>query len=207
MKFVPQYCFAIVGLALLAMQPALAQFPKLDLIVELRQVDDVETTGYTVSTKPSNALLAPQSVLVRNGEKASLSIGKTMTMQWVQSVNSQSASLSAAGATASSNMGGVSHATATMKSGTTIKVHPTWPGKNDAVTVEVEVQSDAVDARTGSELPNQSHSQAATTVSAVLGKWVTIASSGASQSQQPGVYSTAGGSDSRRLLQIRVLAP
>ena len=207
MKFPPKYCFAIAGLVLLAMQPTLAQLPKLDLTIELRQVEDVQNTGYTVSTKPNNSLLAPQSVQVRNGEKASLSIGKTMTMQWVKSVNAQSASLSASGATASSSAGGVSHASTTMKSGTTIKVHPSWPGKKEAVTVDVEVQSDTVEARNGAELQNQSHTQVATTVSASLGQWVTIASTGAGQSQQAGVYSTSGGSDSRSLLQIRVLAP
>ena len=207
MKFPPKYCFVIAGLVLLAMQPTLAQLPKLDLTIELRQVEDVQNTGYTVSTKPHNSLLAPQSVQVRNGEKASLSIGKTMTMQWVQSVNAQSASLSTSSAMASSNTGGVSHAITTMKSGTSIKVHPSWPGKNQAVTVEVEVQSDTVEARNGAELPNQSHTQVATTVSASLGQWVTIASTGAGQSQQAGVYGTSGVSDARRLLQIRVLSP
>lgn len=207
MTLIPNCCLALTGLALLAVQPAMAQLPKRDLTIELRQVTDVETTGYTVSTKSSNSLLLPQSVLVRNGEKASLSIGNTMTMQWVKSVNAQSASLSAPGATASSSMGGVSHALTTMKSGTSIKVHPSWPGAKHAVMVEVEVQSDTVEARSGAELPNQSHSQVVTTVSAALGQWVTIASTGAGQSQPPGVYSTSGASGTRRLLQIRVSAP
>jgi hypothetical protein len=207
MKLIHKYCSTVVGLALLALQPVLAQLPKRDLTIELRQVEDAETTGYSVSTNFKSSVLAPQSVQVRNGEKASLSIGKTMTMQWVKSVNAQSASLSASGATASSSAGGVSHAMTTMKSGTTIKVHPNWTGKIEAVTVEVEVESDTVEARNGAELPNQAHSQVATTVSAALGQWVTIASSGAGPSQQAGVYSSSGRSEPRRLLQIRVSAP
>lgn len=207
MKIFSKYCLAITGLALLTMQPAMAQLPKRDLTIELRQVADVEASGYMVSTKSNHSLLSPQSVLVRNGEKASLSIGNTMTMQWVKSVHAQSASLSASGASASSNTGGVSHALTTMKSGTSIKVHPSWPGAKQAVVVEVEVQSDTVEARSGAELPNQSHSQVVTTVSAALGQWVTIASTGAGQNQPPGVYSTSGASDTRRLLQIRVSAP
>lgn len=207
MKFVAKCCLTIAALTLPVMLPAAAQLPKRDLLIELRQVEELETTGYSVGTKPNNPLLAPQSVLVRNGEKASLSIGKTLTMQWVNSASAQSASLAASGATASSNAGGVSHAVTTMKAGTLIKVHPSWPGKNSAVTVEVEVQLDAVEARSGTELPNQSHSQVATTVSAALGQWVTIASSGVGQRPQPGVYGTAGGNDARRLLQLRVLAP
>lgn len=75
------------------------------------------------------------------------------------------------------------------------------------VTVEVEVQTHTVDARNGSELPNQSNSEVITTVSAPLGQWVTIASTGTAQNQQPGVYSSSALSDAKRLLQIRVLAP
>ncbi|WP_300083483.1 hypothetical protein [Rhodoferax sp.] len=185
----------------------MAQLPKRDLTVELRQVEEVASTGYTVSTKSNVPVLSPQSVQVRNGEKASLSIGKTMTMQWVQSVQAQNASLAASGVAVSSNSGGVKHAITTMKSGQSIKVHPSWPGAKKMVTVEVEVQTNTVDARNGSELPNQSNSEVITTVSAPLGQWVTIASTGTAQNQQPGVYSSSAVSDAKRLLQIRVLAP
>jgi hypothetical protein len=198
---------AIFSLTLIAMQSALAQLPKIDLTVELRQVEENVSTGFTVSTKSSNAQFLPQSVQVQNGEKASLNIGKTMSLQWVRSAQAQSASLSASGAMASSNSVGVRHAVTTMKSGQSIKVHPSWPGPKQIVTVEVEVQTNTVDDRNGSALTNQSNSEVATTVSAPLGQWVTIASTGTAQNQQPGVYSSSAVSDAKRLLQIRVLAP
>ena len=128
MKLFRNNSVAIVCLALIAMQSALAQLPKRDLTIELRQVEEVESAGYTVSTKSSAPLLSSQSVQVRNGEKASLSVGQTMTLQWVKSAQAQSASLTASGATASSNSGGVSHGIMTMKSGQSFKVHPSWPG-------------------------------------------------------------------------------
>ncbi len=195
------------GLSLLAMHSVLAQAPKQDLTIELRQVEDVVVTGYTVSTKSSNFLLSPQSVRVRNGEKASLSMGKTMTVQWLQSAQAQGASLSAPGTSASSNSGAVTHAMTNIKSGQLIHLHPSWPGAKQAVTVDVELESDTVDDRTGAEPPSQSHQRVVTTVSAPLGQWATIASSGAGNSQQAGVYGTAAASEPRRLLQIRVLAP
>jgi hypothetical protein len=89
---------AIATLTLIAMQSALAQLPKRDLTVELRQVEDVQSAGYTVSTKSHSPLLLSQSVQVRNGEKASLSVGQTITLQWVKSAQAQSASLTASGA-------------------------------------------------------------------------------------------------------------
>jgi hypothetical protein len=198
---------AIASLLLIAMQCALAQLPKRDLTIELRQVEEAQSAGYTVSTKSSTPLLLPQSVQVRNGEKASLNVSQTMTLQWVKSVQAQSASLTASGTTASSNYGGVSHGIMTMKSGQTFKVHPSWPGPKQMATIAVEVESDTVEGRNGAELPNQSHSEFVTTVTAAFGQWVTIATTGAGQSQQLGVYSTNSVSEAKRFLQIRVVAP
>jgi len=92
-----------------------------------------------------------------------------------------------------------------MDAGQSIKVHPRWPGAKQSVTVDIEVQSASIEARVGEELPEQSRSQAATTVSAPLGQWVTIASTGSSP--QRGLYSSEATNDTRRLLQIRVLTP
>jgi hypothetical protein len=185
--------------------PVLAQLPKRDLTVELRQVEEGGSSGYSVSTESRNPLLEEQHVQVRNGEKASLSMGKSMPMQWVQSVTAQSATLATDGASASSSGGGVTNAVTWMDAGQSIKVHPRWPGGKQLVTVDIEMQSASVGERTGAELPDQSRSQVATTVSAPLGQWVTIASTG-SRPQQ-GVYGSEATSNTRRLLQIRVLAP
>lgn len=196
---------AFVGLLILAALPALAQLPKRDLIVEVREVNLGEGAAFTVGTQASKGLLAPQQVRVRNGEKAGLSVGRSMPMQWIASASAQSSTLSSAGVSAGSNDASVTHAVTWMDSGQEIKVQPRWPGAQQLVTVEIEVQSASVEARTGTELPDQSRSQFATTVSAPLGQWVSIAFTG--KSPQSGVYASEADSDPRRLLQIRVLAP
>ena len=183
----------------------------LDLTVELRQVkegqedeDNPQTSSgaYTVGAANRAVDFAPQQVRVRNGEKASLQINQSMPMQWVQKIESQSATLSAASASASSNSGGVTQAVTWMESGQSLTVTPHWPGGKLPVKIEIEVQSSAVDERTSSDLPATQRQRFTSTVSAPLNRWVTIASSG--KPARAGSYSSAGGSDGRRLTQIRV---
>lgn len=183
----------------------------LDLTLELRQVkegqedeDNPETRSgaYTVGTANRAVDFAPQQVRVRNGEKASLQINQSMPMQWVQKIESQSATLSAAGASASSQSGGVTQAVTWMESGQSLTVTPHWPGGKLPVKIEIEVQSSAVDERTSSDLPATQRQRFTSTISAPLNRWVTIASSG--KPAQAGSYSSAGSSDGRRLTQIRV---
>jgi hypothetical protein len=191
----------VVSLAALTVQ---AQLPQRDLTVELRQTDE-GGAGYVVGTQPRVPLLAPQQVQVRNGARASLSCGQAMPMQWVQSAAAHSASLAASGVSAGSRGGAVTQALTWLEAGQKLTVKPSWPGGKRAATVEVEVQSARVEARTGAELPAQKRSQVATTVSAPLGQWVTIAITGSSP--QPGVYSSEAANEPRRLLQLRVTAP
>jgi len=199
---------ALAGLLLLSSLPALAapvQLPQRDLIVEVREVEVGEGAAYTVGTQADKALLAPQHVRVRNGEKASLSMGQSMPMQWVQSVSAQSSALSAAGVSASNNTGSVTQAVTWMNSAQRINVQPRWPGAKQMVTVAIQVQSTSVAPRMAGELPEQSQSQLDTSVSAPLGQWVTIAFTG--NTPATGSYGSDSASDPRRLLQIRVLAP
>lgn len=192
---------------------ALAEPPKTDLTVELRQVkegfeeqDGPRSSGgtYTAGTANRAATFAPQQVRVRNGEKASLQINQSMPLQWVQKIESQSATLSAISASASSNSGGVTQAVTWMESGQSLIVTPHWPGGKYAVKLEIEVQSSAVDERTSSDLPATARQRFSTTVSAPLRQWVTIATSGSAA--KPGSYSSSGSSEGRRLVQIRVLS-
>jgi hypothetical protein len=184
---------------------AQAALPKLDLTVELRQVEDAGRAGFTAGTQKPKPLLIQQQAQVRNGEKASLSMGQSVPMQWTQSVSTQNSSLAAGGATAGSSGGAVTQALNWLDAGQAITVQPRWGGAKQPVVVEIEVRSSSVGARTGTELPTQSRSQLATTVTLPLGQWVTIASSGSAA--QPGVISSEAANESRRLLQIRVLAP
>lgn len=195
-----KFSASIGVLALLAVVPALAQLPHRDLTVELRQV--AEGDGYSVSTQSSDALMDLQSIKVRNGEKASLSLSKSIPMQWTSSVTAQSTSLAASGAAAGNTESGVKNAIVWMDASQSIKVQPRWPGGNQPAIVEIEVQSASVKPRTGTELPDQSRSQLTTTVSAPLGKWVNIGSSG--NTPKAGVYSSQATVNNRRVLQIRV---
>ncbi len=201
---------AALALACLLPTVALAEAPKRDLTIELRQVKeghegaDAPGGAYTVGTAPRGTEWAPQQVRVRSGEKASLRLNQSMPMQWVQKIESQSATLSAAGTSASSNAGGVTQAVTWMESGQSLTVTPHWAGGKRPVKLEIELQAAAVDERTSSDLPATNRQQLSTTVTAPLQQWVTIASTGASA--KPGSYSSAGSSNTRMLMQIRVTA-
>jgi hypothetical protein len=198
--------WTVAGLVCLLPLAALAELPRRDLTVELRQVQEGEESGgYSVGMAPREPTLAPQQVRVRNGEKARLQMTQSMPVLWAQKVEGQTSSLSVGGATASSSGGGVTQAVTWMEAGQSLAVTPRWPGgKQPArVEVEVEVQTAAVDERTGSELPATGRQQLVTTVTAPLRQWVTIATSGSAA--QPGVYSSTANASRRRLLQIRVL--
>jgi hypothetical protein len=196
----------LLGLALfvvLSALPAQAELPKRDLVVELRQVEDAG--GVTVSTQSREPLLTPQQIRVRNGAKASLRLEQALPMQWLKAASAQTESLSGSGVTSRSSGGSVVNEVTWMEAGQSLSVQPRWPGGKQAVTVDIEVQAAAVGDRLGAELPTQSRSQTATTVSAPLGQWVTIATTGSSPAR--GVYSSEATSESRRLMQLRVLAP
>jgi len=195
----------LVALALLVALPVRAQLPARDLTVELRQIEEGSTGGYTTGTRPQAALLAPQQMLVRNGSKASFSLGQTIPLQWVQSVSSTTSTLSVMGADASSRGGGVSQALVWMDAGQSLAFKPRWPGGKQPATIEVEMQSASMEPRPGNELPAQTRSQLVTTVGAPLGQWVTIAITGSSQAK--GSYNSARAAESRRLLQLRVSLP
>jgi hypothetical protein len=184
---------AALLLGLLTLGPARAELPRRDLLVELRQIDE-GGAGYVVGTQPQAALLAPQQVQVRNGAKASLKLGQAMPVQWVQSA--------ATGPLGS----GVKQKVSWFEAGQSLSVQPRWPGGKQPVTLDVEVQSASVQEQAGgAALPVQARSQLVTTVSAPLGQWVTVASTGAAP--QPGVYGSQAAAQTRRLLQLRVLAP
>ncbi len=196
-----------VCLSVMIALPALsasAPLPKRNLTVELRQIEEGDSSGYVVGTKARDALMVEQLVSVRNGEKATLVMSKAMPLQWLQSVSVQSAMLAASGASASSAGGGVNNAVVWMQAGQSITVQPRWPGGTQPASVEIDVQTANVSHRNGTELPDQSNSRLTTTVELPLCQWATIAISGSRP--QPGVYSSQSSSNNRHLLQIRVLA-
>ena len=203
------FALALLGFAQMAVHAAQ---PSGDLTIELRQIKEGQEdtdgagpsgSGFSVSTAPRAVDFAPQQVRVRNGEKASLHFNQSMPLQWVQKIESQSATLSAPGASASSASGGVTQAVTWMEAGQSMTVTPHWPGGRQAAKLDIDVQSSAVDERTSSDLPATTRQHFTSTVSAPLRQWITIATTG--NAAKPGSYSSSGSMDGRRLIQIRVL--
>jgi len=200
--------FATFALACLLPAAALAEAPKRDLSIELRQVregqENTDSAGgaYTVGTAPRGADFAPQQVRVRNGEKAILAMNQSMPMQWVQKIESQSATLTHRGSAARGNSGGITTAATWMESGQNLTVTAHWAGGKQPAKLDIEMLAAVVDERTSSDLPATSRQRVSTTITAPLQQWITIASSG--KPARPGSYSSTGSSEGRTLVQIRV---
>ena len=205
----PRVLLVLLSLSTL---PALAQLPQRDLQVSLRQVE--ESSGAVVISTQTRPLFESQQIQVRNGSQASLSVGQSLPMQWVQAVLALPAAHQAPAPAATQPMpnqrnGGVVSQLTWLHAGQRLTVLPRWPGGKKEVLIDVEVQSSQVDARTGPELPAQSHNQVSTRLSAPLGQWVTLAVTGKSTpgGASYGTYGSEAATEPRRLLQLRVTAP
>jgi hypothetical protein len=192
MKRVTRFSFFLAVLAASALVRAAP--PERDLLLEVRQIEE-GSSGYVVSTRPQAPMLPPQQVQVRNGREARIRYAQSIPLQWVQAVQAAGPMTGA----------GVKQGLVWLQAGQSLVLRPRWPGGQQAATVEVEMQTAAVEARPGAELPTQQRSELATTVRAPLGQWVTIARSG--QVAPQGSYSSEAASQRPRLLQLRVTAP
>jgi hypothetical protein len=183
---------------------AQAQLPKRDLVIEVRQVDSRDgnrTQASVVGTQPRAAALVAQRVVVRNGEKATLRFNVSMPVQWVQRIDSQAVGPQI-GASGQSSGTGMTNAVTWMDAGQSMVVTPRWTSAKQPVSVEIEILTAAVEDSNGAELPSQMRSQTATTVSAPIGEWVTIATQG--QASQAGVYTSAPSGAASRAIELRV---
>ncbi len=208
MRPVLVHSLAAFVLACLLPCGTLADAPQRDLTVELRQIregdEGANAAGgaYIVGTASRSPDFAPQQVRVRSGEKASLSLNQSIPMQWVHKIEAHSATLSAANASASSNAAGVTQEVTWMESGQNLNVTAHWGGGKQHVKLDIEMQASLVDERNSSDLPATNRQRLSTTVTVPLQQWVTLAGSG--KSSKPGSYSSAGSSEGRTLVQIRV---
>lgn len=192
----------LATLSLVATLGIAAELAKRDFTIDVRQVDNSGTAGTVVSTQSRTPGLVAQRVTVRNGEKATVRFSMSLPLQWTQKLES-SAQSSTNGATTTQTSGGaVTQGMVWMEAGQSLVLTPRWSGGKQPVLVELDIQTSVVDDRTGADLPPQVRSQTSTTVSAVLGEWVTIAVQG--QSNTAGVYGSASSSDGPRALQMRV---
>ena len=210
--------FRVLAIAamLLVATAVSAKLPVRNMTVELRVLTEASPAGMVPggsvvrSYPPQDREMEIQKVYVQNGERAQLKLNTSQPMQWVKNAVQQSVSTSSAAAGTSALSGqGVESTVNWMDAGQGLSVKVSWPGGKQPAVVEVEVESAAMDARTGQNLPSQTRSRIATTVLAPLGEWSTIAVTGGRTAlEQPGVYSTrALESDGAKLVQVRVLAP
>lgn len=197
MRTFPSKSLAAGVLLSAAFLSAQAQLPKRDLAIEVRQVDSRDgnrTQASVVGTQPRAATLVAQKVVVRNGEKATLRFNVSMPVQWTQRIDLQSSDVNSST--------GVTNSVTWMDAGQSMVVTPRWTGVKQPVSVEIEILTAAVEDRNGAELPSQMRSQTATTVSAPIGEWVTIATEG--QASQAGVYTSAPSGAASRAIELRV---
>ena len=208
----------LMGVALLGGTARAADaLPKRDLTVELRQTEDGrEEGGHYTAGSADNAAWEPQMVQVRNGDRALLRLNDAIPTLWTQSVSgpapgsnpSGSAPAAATGTQVNVNtpaVSSVNNALVWLDAGQSLSVQPKWPGGNKPAVVEIEVQRAAVDPQSGAVLPKQSRHMVSSTITAPLGEWVTLASTG--KAPKAGTTSSEAGLQVRRMLQIRVMAP
>jgi len=175
-------------------------YPRRDLSIEVREVEEgrEEAGTYRAGTQATTPALLQQLVRVRNGETSQVRMQRSMPMVWVQSVQAASANSGAA----------VAKALQWFDTSQTLSVTPRWPGGRRSAVVELEVGRSDVQPASVSELPDQSRASVSSTVTVPLGEWVTVAASGNPSTPAKGTsYSSESGSQARRYLQIRVLAP
>lgn len=168
-----------------------------DLVLELREIEE-GTSGYSVGTRPAAPLMPLQRVRVRNGEAATLANNTTTPYQWVKQAQ----------AAGTQGGAGVERELVWVQTGRTLQLQPEWDGKQ-TVIVSVQMQSAAAATEPGRELPGQQRGEVVTRVTVPLGRWVTLARSGAGQEATRGSthYSSDGAAQRARLLQLRVSAP
>ena len=200
-----RFLAVLVGLAGTGL--AYAQLPKRDLHVELRQVEEGREAaqGYRASTGPATVWTA-QSLSVRNSEKGVLRAQQSVPMQWLQSAQSQSTSLTVPNAASSSSGGGVTQGPYWFDVGQSMTVRPKWPGGKKDVVLEIKVLQEDISTLHNADLPQQARIQLSTTVTVPLNQWVTIAASGKG-APAAGNYSSESATEARRLLQVRVSVP
>ena len=179
-----------------------------DFLVELRQVRDNGTDSSSTIWSSANGPTKDgwaQEVRVRHAEKASFQIQTSQPIQWLQSLQVQNSTLSAASASASTQSGSMTQALVWIESGQSWSVSPQWIGAKQPVRLDLEMKVAALRDSTGAELPAAQHQQLTTSVHAPLGQWVTLAATG--QRAQRSTYSSQPGDQGRTLIQVRVSLP
>jgi len=199
--------FAVALSALLAGGAGAAgPLPQRDLLVELREADAAQpsagagATGWNVRSADASAARErpSQQLRVQNGASASLRLTVTRPLQVWQAAPGALLPVAVPG-------------TQWIEAGQRLTVQPRWPGGHEPVAVTVSAGASRLDphvAPGSAELPQRTDAAVVTTVSAPLGQWVTLASTGAGDDGLNVVASGQAAASAQRVLMLRVsLAP
>lgn len=187
----------MVGLAASVAGLAQAQPPARDLSVEIRQLrpNQDEPGTYRLGTRSEEPLLPLQKIVVRNGEKGTMSLTQGIPLQWVQSVQQASAQSGAS----------VQMGVQWLPAGRSLVVQPRWPGGRQPATVVLTLSHASLKTAAQADVPEVQRAEWSSTVTVPLGEWITFAATGAAP--VVGSYSSEASTPERTVLQIRVLAP
>ena len=188
-----------LGLFLSPFDVAAQALPQRDLQVELREADASQARQGAAgwSARSADASIArerpPQQLRVRNGASASLQLTLTRPLrawQWGADF------LLPPGAPG----------TQWLEAGQRLVVQPRWPGGRAPVSVALSAEASRFDpavAPGSAEPPQRTAARLATTVSAELGQWVTLAATGVGDDGNV-VSSGQAAASAGRVLQLRV---
>jgi hypothetical protein len=195
-----------------AAAPARVSGPAVNLVVEVRVIDEAQAGGhrsYTVSTR-ALAEEAPQplQLQVLNGQAGVIRLGRRLPVQWVQAA----ARGAAASAASAGGAGAVVQAVTWVDSGQGLWVQPQWPGGEQPVDVALHVdvtQLSPAPPSSNTPLPVQHARQVGTRLDVPLDVWTTFAATGTPTNAGSGfTASTVSLSErGRQLMQVRVSRP
>lgn len=219
----PPWVLVALGLLAVALpcpsEPAADKAPAVPVTQPRRTAQDFQLTLRQIRESPADASTpaparwtdggsdapAPLQVRVRNGEPAHWRLQWVQPLQWTTSMQAQTLQMHTDAGTATGAGGALTQGLYLVQSGQELRVTPIATATRAAVRLDVEVRSQQTDARLAQELPS-SHSQVlSTTVTATVGQWVTLASSGAPSPR--GTYRSDAAQRERWLLQIQVNVP
>lgn len=188
---------------------AMAQLPQRDLLIEIRRTADRPAHSYGSSASAADSELKPQTMMVRNGEKASTRLNISTPVEWTQRVESSATPIT----TPSPVIPGLPQSTGAavtkslqwMDAGQSVSITPRWPGGKRPVLVELEMRSAAIGQSPGDALPSQGRSELNTTVTVPLGEWVTVAKTG--HAPADGSYRSGSTNEASQLIQLRISIP
>ncbi len=203
---------AATALAAAAPPPRPAAWPDVNLLIDVRVVDEAVASGhgdYTVSTRaPSRPPVEALQLQVQNGHSGAVQLGRALPVQWLQDA-ARGAGLSASAAAPVDRAGAVSYAVTWVQAGQSLSVRPNWAGGDSPVTLELQFTRSTLQATAGTPLPTTRSQQVGSTLRVPLGVWTAFAATGVPQAAaEPGNWSTLALAErGRQLMQIRVSLP